>query len=487
MNTKTDYSALPLHARRRDHLAAALLGGGMLLVYLVTAYPGVGGRACPGDAAKFQYIPRVLGVPHAPGFPLFVLLGHGWSVLAGGEAPALAMNIFSALWMTSAVVLLWYGLRALGVRRSAAVLASVAYAVSQQIWLCATEAGPQALSVFLLMLALCALLHWFVTARAEWLLVVIAAAGIGAGHATVLLWLAPVLLAATLLRRPQAWLHLRPWLVLAGVGAVNMLLYIWLWQRARAGGPFCEFLTPQATWRAVVRMALGAQFWPNYWQAGLAEIMRVRVPFVLRTTLFELHVCGAVLALAGIAALWRRTWRNAMTLLAVALVGSAFALHQYQISPAGAYWVVYLCAAWCAGVGLDVLLGMAGRLRGVVIVLFCVCVGVSVAATVSRWSWRANHYDIEELLYAMPDKADMLVLDEYTWNEVLKYYRATHPYLRQRVLRAVTSVPAPRTTPLLYFDDDIARQLCATGMAGMLLWSNAWQTLYVMYDNVNVE
>ncbi len=217
------------HLRQRDHLVAALLAGGMLLVYLATAYPGVGGRACPGDAAKFQYIPRVLGVPHAPGFPLVVMLGHGWAALAGGEAPAPAMNCFSALWMAGALALLFYGLRAVGVCWTAAVLASLAYAVSEQVWLSATEAGPQALSVFLLMLALCALLHWFASARTEWLLGVIAAVGLGAGHATVLLWLAPVLLVATVLRRPQAWLRLRPWLTLAGVLAVNVLLYIWLW------------------------------------------------------------------------------------------------------------------------------------------------------------------------------------------------------------------------------------------------------------------
>ncbi|MCX7002862.1 MAG: DUF2723 domain-containing protein [bacterium] len=427
MNTKTDHSPLHLHARRRDGMVAAVLVGGMLLVYLVTAYPGVGGRACPGDAAKFQYISRVLGVPHAPGFPLFVLLGHGWSALAGGEAPALAMNIFSALWMAGALAFLFYGLRALGVRWLAAALATLAYAVSEQVWLCATEAGPQALSIFLLMLALCALAHWFATTRAEWLLVAIAAAGIGAGHATVLLWLAPVLLAATLLRRPQAWLRLRPWLMLAGVIAVNVLLYIWLWQRAQAGGPFCEYLTPRATWRDVVRMALGAQFWPNYWQAGMAEIVRVRVPFVLRATLFELHVCGALLALVGMAALWRRAWRAAAVLVVVALVGGAFAAHQYLINPLGSYWVFYLCAAWCAGAGLEVLVGMAGRLRVIVIVLWCLCIGVSVATTITTWSWRQNPYENAELLYALPDKADMLVLDEYSWNEVFKYYRATHP------------------------------------------------------------
>ncbi len=234
-------------------------------------------------------------------------------------------------------------------------------------------------------------------------------------------------------------------------------------------------------------MALGAQFWPNYWQAGIAEIVRLRVPFVLRTTLFELHVCGALLALVGLAALWRRAWRVAAVLLVLALAGGAFATHQFLVNPAGAYWVVYLCAAWCAGAGVDVLLGLAGRLRIGVLILWCLCLGVSVAATVTAWPWHQNKYDIEELLYALPDKADMLVLDQYSWNEVFKYYQATHPYLRRRVVRAVTSVPALRTAPLLYFDHDIARQLRATGMAGVPLWSNDWQTLHVMYDAEQAE
>jgi hypothetical protein len=474
-------------ARRREHITAALLAGGMLLLYVVTVHPDVGGRINPGDAAKFQYMPQVLGVPHAPGFPFYLLLGHGWATLFGGEAPARAMNIFSALWMSGALALLFYGLRALGVGRTAAVLAAIGYGVSAHTWLSATEAGPQACSSALLMLALCALAHWFATGRADWLAVAIAAAVLGAGHATVLLWLAPVLLGATLLRRPRAWLHLRPWFVLSGVMAVNVLLYCWLWQRAHAGGPFCEFLTPRATWREVLRMALGAQFWPNYWQASLAEIVRVRAPFVAGTTLGDLHVCGALLALLGVATLLRHAWRVAVLLLATALVGGAFAAHQYLVEPVGAYWVVYLCAAWCAGVGLDVLLGLAGRARRVVVVLYCVCVALSAGMSMHTRLARVNPYDIEELLYAIPDKADILVLDQYAWNEVFKYYRATHPYLCRRTVRAVTSMPTPRTVPLLYFEDAIAEQLADAGMAGRPVWSNECRTLYLMFANVHVE
>ncbi|MEO6222321.1 MAG: hypothetical protein ABIP90_03660, partial [Vicinamibacterales bacterium] len=47
-------------------LAAAWL---TFQVYLITIYPGLFGM---GDAAKFSFVGKVLGTPHAPGYPMYV-------------------------------------------------------------------------------------------------------------------------------------------------------------------------------------------------------------------------------------------------------------------------------------------------------------------------------------------------------------------------------------------------------------------------------
>ena len=45
-------------------------------LYASTLYPGIGGRINYGDSVKWQLLWLVDGIPHAPGYPLFLALTH---------------------------------------------------------------------------------------------------------------------------------------------------------------------------------------------------------------------------------------------------------------------------------------------------------------------------------------------------------------------------------------------------------------------------
>ena len=69
-------------------LTAALV----LLGYLVSLAPTV----TFWDAGEFIAASRILGIPHPPGTPLFVMLGHVWGTIVPFGDYAFRLNLMSA-------------------------------------------------------------------------------------------------------------------------------------------------------------------------------------------------------------------------------------------------------------------------------------------------------------------------------------------------------------------------------------------------------
>src|SRR5437764_12571415 len=114
----------------------------MLLVYVATLAPSV----TFWDAGEFIAAARVLGIPHPPGTPLFVVLLNAWARALRFLPFAVATNLFSAVctaaalglatwWLAVATKLPWF---AFGGAVTAGAMSSV--------WLNATETEVYAAS-----------------------------------------------------------------------------------------------------------------------------------------------------------------------------------------------------------------------------------------------------------------------------------------------------------------------------------------------------
>jgi hypothetical protein len=125
--------------------AALLAGAALLVVYVATLAPSV----TFWDAGEFIAAARVLGIPHPPGTPLFVVLLNAWARLFWFLPFATATNLFSSVCTATAG-----GLTALWIARSsrsAAVgfAAAIAAGAMSTVWQNATETEVYSASLLL--------------------------------------------------------------------------------------------------------------------------------------------------------------------------------------------------------------------------------------------------------------------------------------------------------------------------------------------------
>ena len=127
-----------------------------MTMYYMTLTPGLGGLV---DAPKFQFIGAILGVPHPPGYPLYVLLSYGFSHLPFGSL-AYRVNFMSAVWGAVTVGLLFLCARRAGCNRFTSAVAALGLGHGVTFWSVAVVAEVYTLTTVLLAATLLALLRW---------------------------------------------------------------------------------------------------------------------------------------------------------------------------------------------------------------------------------------------------------------------------------------------------------------------------------------
>ena len=174
---------------RRDLYWAAAAGAASLAVYVRTLAPGVVAEL---DTPMFQFIGRVLGVAHNPGYPLYVLLTYPIALLPIGSLPY-RINLFSALCGALAVALVFLVARRLGCGRPTSLVAALGLAFGQVFWSQAVIAEVYTLHAALVAGVLLGMLEWGRSRRASWYYAGVAALAAGLAHHTTIVAFLPAM------------------------------------------------------------------------------------------------------------------------------------------------------------------------------------------------------------------------------------------------------------------------------------------------------
>ncbi len=86
----SDAPAIPTH--KPPYGTALAVSLAVLAIYVITLAPTTQFR----DASEYIAAAKVLGIPHPPGNPLFVLLAHVWGLVPWASGYALRINLFAA-------------------------------------------------------------------------------------------------------------------------------------------------------------------------------------------------------------------------------------------------------------------------------------------------------------------------------------------------------------------------------------------------------
>lgn len=325
------------------------------VLYLLTLYPGVGGRVNPGDSIKFQFIGQILGVPHEPGYPQYVLLNFLWTSLPWPFDLALQVNLLSAICTLVAGGFLWRALARLTGRPVVAALGTWTLLLSHTVWVFSTEAEVHGLQLAWASGVFWLAVRWMESRSRRWLVVLLAAVAFSFGNHPLAITLLVGAAVLVLTGEPSAARSPR----ILGAGLLVALLgvsqYGFLLLRARSDALYVEAVPRQAGLAELWRGMTGHRFLVGHWMTNASEGMRGAWSDLLAAAVGQLSVLVLILAAIGMVVAVRRCLPLAGFLLAMLATSLAFYLAYHIPDPQPYQAHIWLPLAALATLGVAVL------------------------------------------------------------------------------------------------------------------------------------
>ncbi|HEX2309089.1 MAG TPA: DUF2723 domain-containing protein, partial [Vicinamibacterales bacterium] len=331
----------------RDAILASAAGAAALALYIRTLAPGL---TADVDSAVFQLVGRVLGIPHNPGYPLYVLVTHAFSYVPVGTL-AYRINLFSALLGGVTVALTFLLARELRCGRAVSFAASLGLATGHVFWSQTVIAEVYTLHAALVAGLLLTMLAWGHSgmSRHYFTAVGLLAAGLG-NHLTIVGFAPGMAVYALLVNRPFV-LRARTLLASALLLLAGLLPYALIVIRSTTPGAYVE--SPATTLRGLVDVVLARQFQDRLFAFERQAVLLERIPHVVRTLAAELTVPALIIA-AG-AAIWlvRRRAAEAVLLFSGCAAVLIFAVN-YRVVDTPVFLIPAMLVLWvAAAVGIE--------------------------------------------------------------------------------------------------------------------------------------
>jgi len=246
-----------IKSKGSDFWPVLALGGLVLVAYLAVSPAGFS----LGDGPELAASAVLLGIPHPPGYPLFINLGHLFTALAGDGL--LGLRLLNVLAVSAAAGFVFGALGALGLRRTSAFLATLLFSASA-----IAVRGAVFVEVYGFTLLGLAVVLWAIIrsrgdkATTRDLLALALCYGLALAHHITQIFLAPAVLYVLIRyareKKPPAAFYA----LFTTAGLLGLSAYLYLPVRT-AAGPAVAWFSPDSLER--LGFVLGGASYGEYW------------------------------------------------------------------------------------------------------------------------------------------------------------------------------------------------------------------------------
>ncbi len=294
-----------LQQRWVSEVMSSLIAAGIpFLVYLRTLPPTVYGL----DSAELTTGAFTLGIVHAPGSPLYLIIGHLFTLLPIGDV-GYRMNLFSAFAGAVTIFFVYRILLRLTNQRFISLTSSGILAFSFYFWISAVTAKHYALTACLIAAVLWLVLKWRDDGKSWQLLLIAFLFGLGLGNHLSLILLAPGFVWLVMSAPVRLW-H-QPRLLLGAIlfGLLGASVYLYLPLRYLGDAPLNYardyWQVNLATWNGFWWMVTARMFSSLFFAVPVENLLGELLIYLHRLWSNFLSL-GFVLGLIGLMADFRR-------------------------------------------------------------------------------------------------------------------------------------------------------------------------------------
>lgn len=405
----------------RERLVAALPTIAVVVVFLVyvkTLLPGVG---YSGDTSKFQFVGKVLGTPHEPGSPTYVLLNYVFVTLFPLGTTGFKANLLSAIFSALTLLVALRSMLLLGVRHWIAAVVVATFGFTYTLWSQSVIAEVYTLSLLFVALTLHFFLKWHFQGRSRDFLFACAFYSLSFGVHLIVVTLLPAIVYIVLVTRREYFWNPRVILQVFGLIVIGAAQYGYLfWRYYSSDTTYLEIAVPDL--KTLWFYVSGGQFHSYFFVGGLRGFFFIGGPIVGRLLwleylfLFPVSILGFVLL---------RNSRVRIFLLLFALGTLLFTI-LYAIADIFIYLLpVYLVLAVALAVGVEWLFAKCPPRFALPLVCLVLCLPLFFFITNYAKADQSRNTQaktvVEESLHIVGKNA-LIICPDYDYAEHFWYY-----------------------------------------------------------------